>query len=85
MQTPEHAGLMELEVDIEEPWPSGEWAAIAVRAAEASARVAPELANARLSASLLFTSDSEFQALNRDWRQRDQTLQRLALGAAIGA
>jgi len=34
--------------------------------------VAPELANARLSASLLFTSDTEIHALNREWRQRDK-------------
>lgn len=62
---------MELELDIEEPWPAGDWDALAARAAAASARVAPELANARLSASLLFTSDSEIHALNREWRGRD--------------
>jgi probable rRNA maturation factor len=32
----------------------------------------PELANPRLSASLLFTSDDEIHALNREWRQRDK-------------
>jgi probable rRNA maturation factor len=30
------------------------------------------LANPRLTASLLFTSDAEVHALNREWRQRDK-------------
>jgi probable rRNA maturation factor len=63
---------MELDIAIEDPWLEGEWEALAERAAEAAARVAPELANERLSASLLFTSDEEIYALNRDWRQRDK-------------
>jgi probable rRNA maturation factor len=63
---------MELDVDIEAPWPPGEWEVLAERAAEAAAQVAPELANPRLSASLLFTSDAEIHALNREWRARDK-------------
>jgi probable rRNA maturation factor len=63
---------MELAVDIEEPWPPADWEGLAERAAGAAAQVAPELANARLSASLLFTSDAEVQALNREWRRRDK-------------
>jgi len=63
---------MELEVDIEEPWPSAAWEELASRTALAAAQVAPELANPRLSASLLFTSDREIRALNREWRGRDQ-------------
>ena len=63
---------MKLELDIEEPWPAGEWEALAERAAAALAEVAPELANPRLTASLLFTSDAEIHALNREWRQRDK-------------
>ncbi len=63
---------MELDIDIEEPWPAGEWEALAARAAEAAGEYAPELANPRLSASLLFTSDAEIHALNREWRQRDK-------------
>ena len=62
---------MELEVDIEEPWPARDWHALAARSADAAARVAPQLAHARLSASLLFTSDAEICALNREWRERD--------------
>ena len=63
---------MELEVDIEEPWPASSWEALASRAAHATADIATELANPRLSASLLFTSDEEVHTLNRDWRQRDK-------------
>jgi probable rRNA maturation factor len=63
---------VELEVDIEEPWPAGEWEALAVRAASALAKVAPELGNPRLSVSVLFTSDAEVHALNREWRKRDK-------------
>ncbi|MXP42621.1 rRNA maturation RNase YbeY [Altererythrobacter soli] len=63
---------MELEVDIEDPWPAGEWEALAERVGEAAAQIAPELDNARLSASVVFTSDEEIHALNREWRQRDK-------------
>src|SRR5690606_37537748 len=63
---------MELDVDIEQPWPPGSWGSLAERAAGAAAEVAPELANPRLEASLLFTSDAEIHALNREWRQRDK-------------
>ena len=63
---------MELEIDVEEPWPRGAWEALAVRAADSAQRLAPELANPRLSASLLFTCDREIHALNREWRQRDK-------------
>jgi len=63
---------MELEVDLEDPWPAGDWEALAARAAVAAESVAPELAKPRLSASVLFTSDAEIHALNREWRQRDK-------------
>lgn len=43
-----------------------------MRAAEATTQTAPELANPRLSASLLFTSDAEVHALNREWRGKDK-------------
>lgn len=62
---------MELDVATEN-WPSGEWEVLAERAAEAACDVAPELANPRLSASLLFTSDAQVHALNREWRGRDK-------------
>ncbi|BDI61547.1 rRNA maturation RNase YbeY [Qipengyuania nanhaisediminis] len=62
---------MELDIDIE-GWPAGAWDQLAERAAEAAAEVEPALANARLSASVLFTSDAEVHALNREWRDRDK-------------
>ena len=62
---------MNLEIDIED-WPSGDWGALSERAASAASDVAQELANPRLSASLLFTSDEEVQTLNREWRERDK-------------
>ncbi|HTN14008.1 MAG TPA: rRNA maturation RNase YbeY [Sphingomonadaceae bacterium] len=63
---------MNLEIDIEAPWPSGQWEELAERAADALMQVAPELGNPRLSASLIFTSDEEIHTLNREWRQRDK-------------
>ena len=63
---------LELDLEIEQPWPSGEWEALAERASAAAAQVAPELGNPRLSARLLFTSDDEIHTLNREWRQRDK-------------
>lgn len=63
---------MQLELEVEEPWPEGEWEALVTRTVEAAAKVAPELGNARLSASVLFTSDAEIRELNREWRDRDK-------------
>ena len=64
---------MNLEIDIEEPWPaSADWADLAERAAEALQESAPELANPRLLASVLFTSDAEVHVLNREWRGKDK-------------
>lgn len=62
---------MQLDIEIED-WPAGDWEALAERAAGAVAEVAPELANLRLSVSVLFTSDAEVHALNREWRSRDK-------------
>ncbi|WP_428028243.1 rRNA maturation RNase YbeY [Altererythrobacter sp.] len=67
---------MQLEMDIEDwPPPASDWAdweALATRAAEAVAAIEPALANPRLTVSLLFTSDAEVHALNREWRERDK-------------
>jgi probable rRNA maturation factor len=64
---------MEHEISIEGPWPSStDWADLANRVASRLAQVASELANPRLSASLLFTSDAEVHALNREWRGMDK-------------
>lgn len=62
---------MELDIDIEE-WPAGEWEALVENVSVAVAAAAPELANARLSVSVLFTTDTEVHALNREWRDRDK-------------
>lgn len=62
---------MNLDIDIES-WPAGEWEALALRVAQACAAIAPELANPRLETSILFTSDEEVHALNREWRGRDK-------------
>jgi len=65
--------MLSLEIDIDSPWPpETDWADLAERALEAAMAVAPELDNARLSASLLFTSDDEVHVLNREWRAKDQ-------------
>ena len=64
---------MDLETESGPPWPDQtDWADLAERALGALASLAPELANPRLSASLLFTDDAEVQALNRDWRGKDK-------------
>jgi probable rRNA maturation factor len=64
---------MDVDIDIEAPWPGNEdWPGLADRAVAAALAVAPELANPRLSASILFTSDEEVQALNAQWREKDK-------------
>ncbi len=45
---------------------------MAERALGALVQAAPELANSRLSASLLFSDDAEVHALNREWRGKDK-------------
>lgn len=62
---------MQLDIDIED-WPKGDWDALAERAANAVGAGEPVLANPRLVASLLFTSDAEVHVLNREWRARDK-------------
>ena len=67
---------MQLDIDIED-WPppqsmAPEWEALAERAAVAAGEGEPLLANPRLMASVLFTSDAEVHTLNRDWRCRDK-------------
>lgn len=63
---------MELDIEID-GWPEAhDWAALAERAVEAAGAVEPALANARLTASLLFTTDQEVHALNKEWRGKDK-------------
>ncbi|WP_086609024.1 rRNA maturation RNase YbeY [Erythrobacter donghaensis] len=62
---------MQLDIDIED-WPAGNWEALATRAAAVADEGEPLLANPRLVASVLFTSDAEVHTLNREWRERDK-------------
>ncbi len=65
--------MLSLEIAIEASWPAAtDWADLAFAAAEAASFVAPELANPRLSASLLLADDAEVHALNRQWRAKDK-------------
>ena len=62
-----------MQLDIEtEGWPPGDWQDLAKQASRAASQVAPELGSPRLCASLLFTSDTEVHALNREWRGKDK-------------
>ena len=64
---------MDLDIDCEPCWPADQgWPALVARAAAAAAKIAPELANPRLSASLIFADDPAVHALNREWRGKDQ-------------
>lgn len=63
---------LELDIEVEDGWPAADWTGLAERAAAALTQVVPELANPRLSASVLFTSDEDIHSLNREWRQRDK-------------
>ena len=65
--------MLSLDIEIDDPWPTeADWADLAEAAAEAAMAVAPELDNPRLSASVLFTSDTEVHVLNREWRAKDK-------------
>ncbi len=62
---------MDLDIDIDS-WPQGDWAALVERASDAAAGVEPALANPRLTASVLLTSDEDVHELNREWRGKDK-------------
>ncbi len=62
---------MEFGIDIE-GWPGGDWPALTERAVEAVAGEVAALANPRLTVSLLFTTDEQVHALNREWRAKDK-------------
>ena len=62
-----------LDSDIDPVWPdTTDWEALAVRAADAAAVVAPELAHDHLLVSLVLADDEEVHALNQQWRAKDQ-------------
>lgn len=65
--------VLELDFSEEANWPrSFDWADLAERASTVLETTAVELSTARLSVSLLLTSDSEVRALNREWRGKDK-------------
>ncbi|MCA0904314.1 rRNA maturation RNase YbeY [Qipengyuania aquimaris] len=61
--------MLDIEID---GWPNDEWEILAERAQKATSEVEHALANPRLIASLLFTSDDEVHDLNREWRGKDK-------------
>ena len=62
---------MDFDIDID-GWPADvEWVALPVRAHAALGTVEPALHNPRLTASVLFTSDADVHALNKEWRGKD--------------
>ena len=66
---------VQLEIEVDgwpEPAGNGDWETLASRAAEAVASVEASLANPRLEASILFTSDAEVHELNKGWREKDK-------------
>lgn len=64
---------MELECAVEAAWPTAtDWEDLALRVGDAVIDVAPELANNRLCASILFTDDESVHALNLEWRDKDK-------------
>ncbi len=63
---------MDLDIEVEEVWTATDWAGLARRASVAAVQAVPELANPRLAASVLLTSDEEVRALNREWRGKDK-------------
>ena len=67
------AAMTTLDIAIEDAWPTApDWDDLAETALHAAVGSVPGLANPRLSASLLFTSDAEVQVLNREWRGKDK-------------
>lgn len=62
-----------LEMDIDPVWGDAiDWEALANRAAEATAKVAPELAHENLLVSVVMADDEEVHALNKQWRAKDK-------------
>ena len=62
-----------IDIDVDPVWPaSTDWEALAARAFEATAEVAPELAHEHLLVSLVLADDAEVHALNQQWRAKDK-------------
>ena len=68
--------MIHLELTCEDPWPDGDWDALATRACRAAIELTPhgELATtpAHVEISVRLTSDDEVRALNRQYRRKDK-------------
>ncbi|MBI0476296.1 rRNA maturation RNase YbeY [Sphingomonas sp. MA1305] len=68
--------MLQIELTREQPWPEGDWEAIATRAARAAIERTPHgelLATpAVVEISLRLTSDDEVHVLNRQYRHKDK-------------
>lgn len=62
-----------LEIDIDPIWGDAiDWEELTNRAAQATAKVVPELAHENLLVSLVMADDEEVHALNKQWRAKDR-------------
>lgn len=68
--------MIHVELSREEPWPEGDWAALALRAVQAAVERTPHgpLATtpAAVEVSVRLTSDEEVRTLNRRYRGKDK-------------
>jgi probable rRNA maturation factor len=68
--------MIQIELSREDPWPEGEWEAIARRAAEAAIGRTPQgpllTTEALVEVSVRLTSDDEVHALNKQYRGKDK-------------
>ena len=63
---------MHLDVEVD-GWPDApDWEALCAQVVDAAVLVEPALSNARLMASVLFTSDEQVHELNKEWRGKDK-------------
>ena len=63
----------QIQLDVDPIWGQAtDWEALAARAAQAAAQVAPELAHDNLLVSLVLGDDAEVQTLNKQWRAKDK-------------
>lgn len=68
--------MIDTAVQVQAPWPVGDWEALAIRAVEAAVRATPDAgladAAATVEVSVRLTSDDEVHALNRQYRGKDK-------------
>jgi probable rRNA maturation factor len=69
--------MIQIELSREDPWPEGEWQALAERAARAAIERTPHgpllTTEAAIEISVRLTSDDEVHALNHQYRQKDRS------------